>query len=240
MRVNGIEACCRNDGDSRRVIFCRSDCLSPKIYPPPIFPVHSVRMALDDRTAQAKLTPEERRELLRAFADRMLLKITAMDDPEDLPGVEKAVRVAAVIERVYSRCDRAERQKPDPRKAEAERATHEKAAIKAQVSLANTLKWGDERRRNLGQWWEAAQNVTKTVPQVSATDKTSARPQKTTVPECQPAETSLNRFQSRQKVTYVDLTDDIEAARAELALSRRAQTKSAPPPSLRRPPLNSG
>jgi len=64
-------------------------------------------MSLDDRTAQAQLTPEERRELLRAFADRMLLKVTAMDDPEDLPGVEKAVRTAAMIERIYSRCDRA-------------------------------------------------------------------------------------------------------------------------------------
>jgi hypothetical protein len=39
-------------------------------------------MSLDDRTAQAHLTPEARRELLRAFADRMLCKITAMDDPE--------------------------------------------------------------------------------------------------------------------------------------------------------------
>ena len=67
-------------------------------------------MSLDDLTTQEKLTPEERRGLLRAFADRMLLKITAMDDPEDMPGVEKAVRVAAVIERLYSRCDRAERQ----------------------------------------------------------------------------------------------------------------------------------
>jgi hypothetical protein len=26
----------------------------------------------------------------------MLLKVTAMDDPEDLPGVEKVMRVAAV------------------------------------------------------------------------------------------------------------------------------------------------
>eukprot|EP01042_Synura_sphagnicola_P015050 gene15050-19030_t len=67
-------------------------------------------MVLNERTAQAQLTPEERRGLLRAFADRMLRKITAMDDPADMPGVERAVRVAAVIERVYSRCDRAERQ----------------------------------------------------------------------------------------------------------------------------------
>ena len=38
-------------------------------------------MSLDDPTAQPQLTPEERRELLRAFADRMLRKLTAMDDP---------------------------------------------------------------------------------------------------------------------------------------------------------------
>jgi hypothetical protein len=113
-----------------------------------------------------------RRTLLRAFADRMLLKVSAMDDPEDLPGVEKAVRVAAMIERVYSRCDRAERQKPDSCKLEAERATHKETAIKAQISLANTLKWGDERLRDLGPWWDAAHNVTKTPSQ------TSARPQK--------------------------------------------------------------
>ena len=109
-------------------------------------------MSLDDRATQEKLTPEERRGLLRAFADRMLLKVSAMDDPEDLPGVEKAMRVAAVIERVYSRCDRAERQKSEPRKLDAERAAHEEAAIKAQVSLASTLKWSEERRQGLGHW----------------------------------------------------------------------------------------
>ena len=121
-------------------------------------------MALDDRTAREKLTPEGRREHLRAFADRMLLKVTAMDDPADLPGVEKAMRVAAVIERLYSRCDRAERQKPEPRKVEAERATYEEAAIKARVSLAKTMEWGENRRRDLGQWWDAAQNITQSVP----------------------------------------------------------------------------
>ena len=104
-------------------------------------------MALDDRTAQEQLSPEERRGLLRAFADRILLKITVMDDPEDMPGVEKAVRVAAVIERLYSRCDRAERHAPDPRKLEAERAAHESEAIKARVSLANTLEWAMVGRR---------------------------------------------------------------------------------------------
>ena len=72
-------------------------------------------MSLDEHAAQAQLTPEERRELLRAFADRMLLKDTAMDDPADLSGVEKVMRVAAVIERVYNRCDRAERQKLEPK-----------------------------------------------------------------------------------------------------------------------------
>ena len=189
-------------------------------------------MSQDDRTAQEHLTPDERRTLLRAFADRMLLKVTAMDDPEDMPGVEKAVRVAAVIERIYSRCDRAERQKPEPRKIEAERSSHEEEAIKAQVSLASTLKWGDERRRDLGQWWDAAQNVTKTVVPAEA----STRPQKPAAPD-KATEAALNRSPSSPQVTYLDLTDDIEAARAELALQRRA-AKSAQilDPPFRGPP----
>ncbi|MEI9903600.1 MAG: hypothetical protein WDN06_06145 [Asticcacaulis sp.] len=62
-------------------------------------------MTLAADTSQEQLTPEARRGLLRAFADRMLIKATAMDDPEDMPGIERAVRVAAVIERLYSRCD---------------------------------------------------------------------------------------------------------------------------------------
>jgi hypothetical protein len=186
-------------------------------------------MSLDDRPAQEQLSPEERRKLLRAFADRMLLKVTKMDDPEDMPGVEKAVRVAAVIERLYSRCDRAERQKPELRKVEAERATHEEEAIKAQDSLANTLKWGDERRRDLGQWWDAAQNVTKTVAEAPA------HPQKTAAPD-KAADVTPNRSPSLPQVTCVDLTDDIEAARAELALQRRAaKSPQIPDPPFRRP-----
>jgi hypothetical protein len=171
----------------------------------------------------------------------MLLKITAMDDPEDMPDVEKAVRVAAVIERVYSRCDRAERQirdkAPDPRKIEAERATHEEAAIKAQVSLANTLKWGEARRRNLGQWWEAVQSVTKTTTQTPAPAETSIRPQKPAAPERPATVVDSNAVPSWQKVTYVDYTDAFEVARAELALKRREAVKSAqvPRPSLRPP-----
>ena len=188
-------------------------------------------MSQDDRTAQEQLSPEERRKFLRAFADRMLLKVAAMDDPEDMPGVEKAVRVAAVIERLYSRCDRAERQRPEPRKVDAERATHEEEAIKAQVSLANTLKWGEERRHDLGPWWEAAQkvtqNATKTVPQAPARSQNNAMPDKA-------AEVPLNSPPSWQKVTYTDLTEDFEAARAELALQRRA-AKSAQVP---RPPFH--
>ena len=174
---------------------------------------------------------------MRAFADRMLLKVTAMDDPEDMPGVEKAVRVAAVIERVYSRCDRAERQirdkAPDPRKVEAERATHEEAAIKARVSLANTLKWGDERRRHLGPWWDTAQNITKTTVQAPASTETPIRSEKPAAPE-HPAAVDPNVVPSWQKVTYVDYTDAFEAARAVLALKRR-EAKAAPAP-----PLNSG
>jgi hypothetical protein len=142
----------------------------------------------------------------------MLLKVTLMDDPEDMPGVEKAVRTAAMIERIYSRCDRAERQTSQSRKVEAERATHEMAAIKAQVSLANTLKWGEERRRDLGQWWDAAESVTKTPAEASA------RPQK-------PA--ASNKSPSSPQVTYVDYTDAIEAARASWACKdgRRNQRK---------------
>lgn len=187
-----------------------------------------MRMSLDDRTAQEKLTPEERRALLRAFADRMLLKVTAMDDPEDMPGIEKAVRTAAVIERLYSRCDRAERQKPEPRKAEAERAAHEEAAIKAQVSLAGTLKWSNERRRDLGQWWEAAQNVTKTVTQEA--QLATPAPQMAIAPE--------PLTPSAPEVTYVDYTDCIAQTRAELALKKRLATQSSqvPRPPFRGPP----
>ena len=166
-------------------------------------------MVLDERTAQEQLTPEERRGLLCAFADRMLLKVTQMDDPEDMSGVEKAVRVAAVIERVYSRCDRAERQirdkTPDPHKAEAERATHEEEAIKAQVSLANTLKWSDARRQDLGHWWETAGKAVETpaAPAEKSVASTDAH--------------STKRLETQQ-VTYVDYTDGIDALRSDLGL----------------------
>ena len=196
-------------------------------------------MSLDDLTSQQHLSPEERRKLLRAFADRMLLKVTAMDDPEDLPSVEKAVRTAAMIERLYSRCDRAEHQRPDTRKLEAERATHEVAAIKAQVSLAGTLRWSDERRRDLGPWWEAAgqvtQNAAKPAPQAPARSQTTATPEKL-------AEIPLNSPPSWQKVTYTDMTDAFGAARAELALQRQAAAKSAQVqrPPFHDPPLRSG
>jgi len=194
-------------------------------------------MSLDDRTAQPHLTPEERRGLLRAFADRMLLKVTAMDDPEDMPGVEKAVRTAAMIERIYSRCDRAERQRPEPRKLEAERAAHEEAAIKAQVSLAGTLKWGEERRQSLGQWWEAAGNAAK--PTVQEPIPAPARPQKPAAPERLATVIDPTLVPSWQKVTYVDYTEAFEAAHAELALKRRAaKSTSIPPPG--HPPPNSG
>jgi hypothetical protein len=180
-------------------------------------------MSQDNRTAQPHLTPDERRELLRAFADRMLLKVTAMDDPEDMPGVEKAVRTAAMIERIYSRCDRAERQTEPSRKAEVERAIHEVAAIKAQVSLASTLKWSEERRRDLGQWWDAAQKVTQNATKAAA--KAPVVPQTTATPE-KLAEIPLNSPPSWQKVTYTDMTDAFEAASAELALQRQAAAKS--------------
>ena len=126
-------------------------------------------MALDASTPQQPLTPEERRELLRAFADRMLIKATAMDDPEDMPGIERAVRVVAVIERLYSRCDRAEAHAPDPRKLEADRARNTAAAIQSRIALAGTLEWGEKRRRDLGPWWDAAETASDAQTQALAT-----------------------------------------------------------------------
>jgi hypothetical protein len=183
-------------------------------------------------TAQPQLTPEERRNHLRAFADRMLLKLAAMDDPEDLPGVERAVRAASVVERLYSRCDRAERGDDDPRKLRAERARYESEAIKAQVSLADTLKWGEERRRNLGPWWDAAGEKAAAPAAVSLP---AARPVETpqmpeteteAAPEAAPktaprtaTETSpAGPPKAAPEVTYLDYTDAIAAWRVELGL----------------------
>ncbi|MDI7776286.1 hypothetical protein [Asticcacaulis sp. EMRT-3] len=183
-------------------------------------------MALDDRTVQATLTPETRREMLRAFADRMLLKITAMDDPEDMPGVERGVRVAAVIERLYSRCDRAEAHAPDPRKLAAERARHEGDAIKARVELANMLEWGDKRRRQLGPWWEAARAKTE-----AAKPAPKPAPEDTSTPETPARDASALTAQTTPNVRYVDYTDRIEAARVDLDLPRCAvKPASTSPP----------
>ena len=142
--------------------------LAPQSLPSYFFGVMLKPMTLDANTPQEQLTPEERRELLRAFADRMLIKATAMDDPEDMPGIERAVRVAAVIERLYSRCDRAEAQAPDPRKLEADRARHTADAITARVHLAQDLQWGEKRRKELGPWWDAAETASDTQTQALA------------------------------------------------------------------------
>jgi hypothetical protein len=193
-------------------------------------------MALDERTAQEKLTQEERRGMLRAFADRMLLKISAMDDPEDMPGVERAMRVAAVIERVYSRCDRAEHQirveAPNRFKVEAECAIHQNEAIKARVTLANTLKWGEERRLALGPWWDAAQSAAQdktSAPQVPVSQvpasPLSAAPEHPAsadneTPEVLP-DTVRDTASKTSDVIYTDYTNDILAAQANLALRQR-------------------
>jgi ribosome-binding protein aMBF1 (putative translation factor) len=197
-------------------------------------------MALDDRTAQEQLTPDERRELLRAFADRMLLKISAMDDPEDMPGVERAVRVATVIERVYSRCDQAERQirdkTPDPHKVEAERATHKEEAIKARVSLANTLEWGEKRRRDLGPWWDAAKHATEVQASPQTAPLKSHLAASETLTSQDGAASAPASSSETPAVNYIDYTDAIHQARAALGLkdlSAAEGTKPAqkPPPS---------
>ncbi|MGA9658915.1 MAG: hypothetical protein WBQ60_07435 [Asticcacaulis sp.] len=179
-------------------------------------------MSRHDHTAQARLTPQERREMLRAFADRMLMKITAMDDPEDMTGVERGVRVAAVIERVYSRCDRAEHHAPDPHKLEAERASHKTAAIKSRVELASILQWGDRRRRGLGPWWDAAQTADP-IPQPPAS-------QVAVTPE-QPDKTP-----NKSQVEYVDYTDCILKARADLGLKDLPKPIHSPPAKKPPPP----
>jgi hypothetical protein len=172
-------------------------------------------MSSDARTAQQNLTPEERRDLLRAFADRMLVKITAMDDPEDLPGVERAVRAAAAIERLYSRCDHAERCTDDPCKRRAERARHADEAIKAQASLAHTLKWSDKTRRSLGKWWDAA-------------EKAAEAPRET--PPAKPPVTP--------QVACVDNPGAIDAARLAPGLPPlQPEPAQVPLPPLRGPPL---
>ncbi|HWU49016.1 MAG TPA: hypothetical protein VN042_04005 [Asticcacaulis sp.] len=171
-------------------------------------------------TAQPQLTPEERRNHLRAFADRMLLKLAAMDDPEDLPGVERAVRAASVVERLYSRCDRAERGNDDPRKLRADRARNESEAIRAQVSLADTLKWGEERRRNLGPWWDAAGEKAAAPAAVIPPAAKPVETHDTTEIETEtaPKTETANPPKVAPEVTYLDYTDAIAAWRVELGL----------------------
>lgn len=191
-------------------------------------------MSSDAPTPQPCLTPEERRDYLRAFADRMLLKLTKMDDPEDLPDVERAVRVASVIERLYSRCDRAERGDNDPYKLRADRARHESEAIRAQVSLADTLKWGEKRRDDLGKWWDAAGEkaaapVSLPAARAVETPMTSesvkpvpvnAAPQKTpdAIHEISHEISPDVAPKAAPEVTYEDYTDAIAAWRVELGL----------------------
>ncbi len=196
-------------------------------------------MANETRTAQEQLTPEERRGLLRAFADRMLLKVSAMDDPEDMPGVEKAVGVAAVIERIYYRCDRSEHHTPDPHKVEADRARHAGEAIQAKVNLAGTLEWGDKRSKALGTWWHAAEETVaepvKPAPQIilpvtpekpAPVEAAIPAPQTGKTPPAPPApQTAAERWDAYCPAPVLpdengiyDYTEAIDKARAVLGL----------------------
>ncbi|ESQ78859.1 hypothetical protein [Asticcacaulis sp. YBE204] len=64
-------------------------------------------MSQADRTKE-QFTPEERRARLRAFTDRMLACAEKLPDPEDLPQIERAMRVGTQIERLYARADASE------------------------------------------------------------------------------------------------------------------------------------
>ena len=205
-------------------------------------------MSIDARTVQEQLTPEARRGLLRAFADRMLLKVSAMDDPEDMPGVEKAVRVAAVIERIYYRCDRSEHHAPDPYKCEAERAQNAEAAIKSRFSLANTLQWEDRVHRTLEPWIGAAKDLAKpqtdrpvavavAVPAPPAPEPGTATPEAAPAPAPVPAPSAEPLPQTAPDEIddyYIDCTEDIDRARALLGLPPAPDDPSIPPPIGRR------
>lgn len=54
------------------------------------------------------LTPETRRGHLRAIADRMLLALSREDAPKTGEEIEKGIRRALLIERLYARCDATE------------------------------------------------------------------------------------------------------------------------------------
>ena len=88
------------------------------------------------------LTPEQRREHLRAYADRMLLALSAMDAPETPDAVTKGIRTALMIERLYARCDA----------SQAQAHKHAIAAIEDQVKLKNKLEWS-------GDWLDKAPDV---------------------------------------------------------------------------------
>ncbi|MDC7683493.1 hypothetical protein PQU92_09415 [Asticcacaulis sp. BYS171W] len=87
-------------------------------------------MSQDPRTSE-RLTPEERRARLRAFADRILMCVEQMDDPKDMVEAERAMRFGALVERVYSRCDA------------ADVLRDKQAAVKIvhRVELANKTEW---------------------------------------------------------------------------------------------------
>ncbi|MDC7675501.1 hypothetical protein [Asticcacaulis machinosus] len=70
-------------------------------------------MTSDTHTAE-RYTPQERRARLRAFADRMLERLEDLPPPEDVPELERTVRIGLLIERLYARVDIAERRAPPP------------------------------------------------------------------------------------------------------------------------------
>lgn len=89
---------------------------------------------------QERYTPEERRMRLRAFADRMLERLEDLPPPEDLPELERTVRVGLLVERLYARVDVSERKAPPPERTEEEIAeTRRENELHYQKFLA---RWG--------------------------------------------------------------------------------------------------
>ncbi|MFT3998287.1 MAG: hypothetical protein QM667_12850 [Asticcacaulis sp.] len=82
---------------------------------------------------QPEHTPQARRAHLRAVADRMLSLLVRQDDPEDGDGIEKTVRRALLIERLYARCDT----------AEAGELRRMMQAIDDRVEMDSKTRWGE-------------------------------------------------------------------------------------------------
>ncbi|MFT3997314.1 MAG: hypothetical protein QM667_07900 [Asticcacaulis sp.] len=106
-------------------------------------------MTVSERHTE-QLTPQERRTRLRTFADRMLMALSNVDDPETGNDVAKGMRLALMIERLYARCDISEAlasKRAAEARAEQERQAHRAERASASWNPVADLKAEVERLR---------------------------------------------------------------------------------------------